>query len=313
MFNLSPLTKKAFEVDTDNTQKHKTAEEYRHLCLNAGKIETGKSVGGWVAIDSRVDKKNNFRATAYQKEGKIVICYEGTNAKSIKDHGANLKMMVGGPSGQMESALGYYSELEKKYPNSKIEVAGHSEGGSEAAYVALAKGAKAYTYNAYGLSNKSIKKAYEEGGTEKNIEKISNYRDPNDPVSKSRKLIGETFIVDNPQNWLMSKTPLGWFPSHRLDNMGDCSKATPIVTYKLRNPYFLDTIDEMHITKENIIDMPSDIFDFWGKEIDNRLANNLITDNETAGQMALSGDLIYVRGYQRDDGTKVSGYYRRRA
>lgn len=313
MFNLSPLNNTIEKMRIDNTQKHKTAEEYRQLCLNAGKVEVGKNIGGWIAIDNTVDKETNFRATTYQKDGKFVICYEGTNPKSIKDQGANLKMATGGPSKQMEKALKYYTDLKDKYPNSTIDVAGHSEGGSEAAYVALAKGVKAYTYNAYGLSEKSINKAKEEAGSLYNENNITNYRDANDPISKLRKLTGETYIIENAQNWLMSKTPLGWLPSHRLDNMGSCLEALPIELYQIFNPYFLNTVDEMHITKENIIDMPSDIFNVFVDEIDDRLAHNGITDNYTAEKMSMYGDLIYVNGYQRQDGTEVKGYYRRRA
>lgn len=290
-----------------------TAQEYKELCLNAGHVNKGANVGGWTVIKTEINTKNNFRATAYSKNGKIVICYEGTDAKSIKDHGANLKMGLGIKTGQMESALKFYNDIKDNNTYSQIDVAGHSEGGSEAMYVALSTGANAYTYNPYGLSDGLIKDAKSKNNTMREAN-ITNFRDPNDPISKMRKLIGNTFIVpSSSDNWIMSKTPLGWFRAHRLDNMGDITKSVPVDIYKLIDDTFLDNVDEMHITDQNIIDMSSEIFSLYENEINERLRNYQITDEQTAYKMSLQGELIYVRGYKRADGTSVSGYYRKRA
>lgn len=315
--NLSSHTRKNIPVPepqrVDYGQVQATAQEYKELCLNAGHVSKGANVGGWTVIKTEINTQNNFRATAYSKNGKIVICYEGTDAKSIKDHGANLKMGLGMDSAQMKSALGFYDEIKNDYSGAQIDVAGHSEGGSEAMYVALSTGANAYTYNPYGLSDGLIKDAKGNNKTAREA-KILNFRDPNDPISKMRKLIGYTFIVPSTAgNWIMSKTPLGWLRAHRLDNMGDIRKSVPVDIYKLLDDTFLDTVNEMHITDQNIIDMPTDIFSLFESEIDERLRNYQITDEQTAQQMALRGELVYVRGYQRRDGTIVKGYYRRAA
>ena len=180
-------------------------------------------------------------------------------------------------------------------------------------YVALSAGANAYTYNPYGLSDELIEKANQNNKTAREA-KILNFRDPNDPISKMRKLIGYTFIVPSTAgSWIMSKTPLGWLRAHRLDNMGDIRKSVPVDIYKLLDNTFLDTVNEMHITDQNIIDMPTDIFSLFESEIDERLRNYQRTDEQTAQQMALRGELVYVRGYQRRDDTIVKGYYRRAA
>lgn len=83
--------------------KGATAQEYKELCNQAGNVQKGQSVNGWKVIDHSGDK-SGFKGTAYEKNGKIVICYEGTNIKSAKDHKSNLEMGLGGPSEQMKSA-----------------------------------------------------------------------------------------------------------------------------------------------------------------------------------------------------------------
>lgn len=295
----------------DYSSEHAKAKEYKELCLNAGNVNVNDNLNGWNVIDRRIDQASNFRATAYQKDGKIVICYEGTNFKNIKDHGANLKMgILGKKTAQMQLALEYYREIKNKYPNMEIEVAGHSEGGSETSYVTLSTGCKGYAFNPYGLA-KGILETLKENNPLYNESNIMNYCDPNDPVSKIRKLPGITFIVESDSNWFMSKTPLGSFYSHRLDNMGDVEKAVPINEYKNKHPEFLEEVNEMHFTDQNIIDLPLDVYDVFERKIDELIADNKVTTEKTAHQMALRGEIIFVQGYVRADGTQVKGYYRR--
>lgn len=294
---------------------HDTAQEYRELYEHTRNKNDFPIKNNWRPIYSEKNKNNNFKATAYQhSSGKIVICYEGTDFLSRKDWGANLKMAIGKESSQMKSALSFYDKVAYNNPGVVIDLAGHSEGGSEATYVALARGRRAYTFNAYGLSDEIVNSARKENGGEYGENKIFNYRDKHDPVSKSRKLIGETFIVPSvTDNWILTKTPLGSFWSHLINNMGNIRNAIPLNVYKLQDLTFLDTVNEMHITDQNIIDMPTDIFSLFESEIDERLRNYQITDEQTAQQMALRGELVYVRGYQRRDDTIVKGYYRRAA
>lgn len=66
------------------------------------------------------DKQSNFKAVAYVKGNEIVICFVGTDPRSIKDHGANLKMGTGEPSRQMEKALVFAKYIRDNLRNQYI-------------------------------------------------------------------------------------------------------------------------------------------------------------------------------------------------
>lgn len=89
--------------------------------------------------------------------------------------------------------------------------------------------------------------------------------------------------------------------------MGDCDIAVPLQEYKKLHPWFLNKISDAEITKENIAQMDNRLFSIYEPEIDKRMSDNQIYSST---QLASSGS-VYVKGYTREDGTKVSGYYRR--
>jgi len=65
-------------------------------------------------------------------------------------------------------------------------------------------------------------------------------------------------------------------------------------------------------TAEEIGKLSTDEFSKYENYIDNQLKNYGIPRNFEAEEKVKSGDLIYVNSYTRDDGTEVSGYYRRK-
>lgn len=105
----------------------------------------------------------------------------------------------------------------------------------------------------------------------------------------------------------MAKTPFGSIQSHGINNMGDCDNAVSLQEYKKNNPWFLDKISDAEISRENIAQMDNKLFSIYEPEIDSRMKNDEIYSST---QLA-SGGKVYVEGYTRGDGTKVSGYYRR--
>ncbi len=65
-------------------------------------------------------------------------------------------------------------------------------------------------------------------------------------------------------------------------------------------------------TTEDIAKMSTDEFLAVEDIINNQIKNKIAIPKSEANQGVTQGSYIYISGYTRDDGTKVSGYYRRR-
>ncbi len=292
---------------SSSEEKHKNGNIYKELCQVSNEMSKAKNKGkqlknGWTVIDNYRDKKSNFKGVLYGKDGQYAITFVGTDPKSIKDHAANLKMVVTGDSPQIKQAENFAKDMFYRYPeiNKDNTVSlGHSEGGTEATTVGLGHGLKTYTFNPYGVWKSKLPE-------DADYSLITNYRDAHDPVSKTHANIGNTYIVPSTQNKFKEITPFGWFGSHRLQNMGDITKSIELEDYKKNNKLFIDHITDAEITREDIASMSPDLFGIYESEIDERLRNNQIySENQ------LRGRARYIEGYTRADGTKVRGYYRR--
>lgn len=283
-----------------------SANEYKSLCAQANdmmKRRKDTDAGdGWKKVDSSPKSKSNFKAVVYQKGDNFALCFVGTDKFSAKDHGANLKMGITGNSKQIQDAKEFTKKMTEKFgltPQNTVSI-GHSEGGTEATCVGLENGLKTVTFNAYGVHKSKLPKNAD-------LNLVTNYRDAHDPVSKMHANVGTTYITPSTQNGFMAKTPFGSIQSHGINNMGDCDNAMPIEDYKKENPWFLDKISDAQVTRENIAEMDRDLFSVYEPEIDMRMKNNEIY----ASTELTSNGTVYVEGYTRGDGTKVSGYYRK--
>lgn len=294
------------------TPNHEKANEYRDLCNVAGdvfRVYDVKIPNGYRVLDKISNPKNNFKAVTFEKGDEIVICYLGTNPFSIKDQMTNGKMAISSePTSQMESALDYCKEMQEKYQSSNFKVIGHSEGGSEAMYVGLSNNLETYTFNPYGLHHKLVKKINNPYADEL----VSNYCHSNDPVSKLRKLVGKTYIVESNKSFIKRLNPLGSVIAHKIEKFGDCTNAKILEDYKKEHKWFISNVDEIEITDLNLENMSTDLFSIYESEISQRLAKGEILKSSQAREKFLAGALIKVSGYVRDDGTVVDGYYRRR-
>ena len=59
--------------------------------------------------------------------------------------------------------------------------------------------------------------------------------------------------------------------------MGDCTKCVSPKDYKKSyNSNFLDTVDEIEITREDVKDMPREIYNIFEKTIDDRMMQGRI-------------------------------------
>lgn len=257
--------------------KHAMANEYKILCSEANSMVKKKdgsiTSNGWVKVDGKYDRPSNFKGVLYEKDGQYAICFVGTDRFSAKDWGANAKMALTGDSKQIRQAQSFAKEMKDTYGlnSGNTESIGHSEGGTEATVVGIQYGLQTTTFNAYGVGKKYIEPG-------KNYNNITNYRDPHDPVSKLRENVGTTYITPNLQNEFMAKSPFGFIPAHKIDNMGDCMQSVPVDEYKKSHPFFINKISDANISRQDIANMDPDLFKVYEKEIDNRMANNSIYD-----------------------------------
>ncbi len=220
---------------------HKKANEYKELCSRAGVAMAAASgtkvYNQWKKLDGFHEQKTNFKGLLYSNGSEYVICYLGTDSKSIKDHIENLVMGVFGKSFQMRLANFYYQKSKEKYGfyNDKLTLIGHSEGGTEAAYTGIKNRVRTVTFNAFGLS----KKIYDTKADYSNL--ITNYRDASDLVSKLREAPGRTFVVPSTLDQCFVKRVLGSIKSHKLNNFGDCCDAVPLEEYMDSHPFFINS------------------------------------------------------------------------
>lgn len=294
------------------TTTHKQANTYKELCAQADSVVKKKPPAlppGWtVAATER--GKFNFKAVAYTNGNEIVISFVGTDPKNLKDHGTNIKMGFGKETEQMRRADEFYGKINAANPNAKIILAGHSEGGTEATYVAIKNNVEAVTFNAYGLKEKF----YDRNKKNEYKTLITNYCGENDPVSKLVKNPGETYVVESIQNKFMKATVFGMKEAHGIDKMGDCEKSLTVEEHrKQKDPNFVDNVSEVDITQESIGELPPDLYEIYQDELYERIANQAIPTIAQAQEKTLSGGTVWVDDYTRADGTPVKGYYRRLA
>ncbi len=276
-------------------KKHAMANEYKILCSEANsmvKMKNGAvTSNGWTKVDGEHDHRSNFKGVLYEKDGQYALCFVGTDRFSAKDWGANLKMALAGGSKQIELAQEFADRMRDKHGlNSKnTESIGHSEGGTEATAVGIQYGLQTTTFNAFGVGKKYTK-------SDKNYDNlITNYRDPHDPVSKLKENVGTTYITPNLQNEFMSTTPFGSVQAHGIDNIGDCTQSVPVDYYKKSHPFFINKISDADISRQDIANMESGLFKVYEKEIDKRMANNMISNSSKGKWITVNGNHVLIK------------------
>lgn len=274
---------------------HQYANDYKQLCSEADDMSKSQNKekytkNGWRVVDNIQDKRSNFKGVLYEKDGKYVLAFVGTDKWNYKDHGANLKMASTGDSRQIQEAQKFTETMKAKYGlNSGNTVSiGHSEGGTEATVVGVKNNFKTVTFNAYGISKKQL----EPGKDYDNL--VTNYRDAHDPVSKLHANVGRTYITPSTQTRFMAKTPFGSIQAHGINKMGDCNESIPLEYYKRDNSKFIDKFSDREISREDIGKMDSDLFKVYEKEIDKKVANNQIKQNVDSG--VADGKWVTING-----------------
>jgi hypothetical protein len=235
---------------------HSESQLQKELCENAADIAlkeyysklTGKSEiynlpNGVSIVDSVFNPKTNFKAVAYHVGDKIVICYAGTDVKSVQDLKADVNLALGANTKQLDNAREFFERNQSNFLGVPIETAGQSEGATEAIYVALLKDVPARTFNAYGLNEQVIQQVLQNKGTSYlNPDLVINYRNPIDIVSSHRQLPGQTFIFNKEYDFLDKLSPVQRVNAHRFEGMGEPLNSVFLNEYKKQNPKFKEHI-----------------------------------------------------------------------
>lgn len=294
------------------------ANDYLKLCNIARKAVEGEinyyrtdTFNTYQVVEYRKDWKTNFKAVLFRKNDEYIAAFLGTDVKNLFDLGADAAMVFGIKPRQFTEAEGFVSDMIRDYniPLDKLTAIGNSEGGSEAIHIKGTFGIKEiYTFNPYVPKLDRYNPQHLQSN-------IYNFRTSGDIVSKAGRAVGEDFIVplkDNVKVRFGSASIPTW---HRIENMGDCTDAEPVFFYELNHPEFKNKIREGVLKSYEIEDIPQDMYILFEADINDRLKNNSVINEVRPFGYSLTGrpncaGTYRVSGYTREDGTKVSSYYR---
>ncbi|MGW5381344.1 hypothetical protein [Nocardia sp. NPDC003963] len=139
-----------------------------------------------IPADALNDRRSGLTSAVYRDEaGRHVLAFAGSNRTSVRSWRTNLAQGVGLPARQYVLA-GRLGKLARGAFGDGLVITGHSLGGGLAATAALKSGSPAVTFNAAGLSDRTIAglgiepaaaRAYAEDGN------IRNYVVAGDPLT----------------------------------------------------------------------------------------------------------------------------------
>ena len=271
----------------------------------------------WIKV-SEYDQKSGFHGEAFYKEGKVVIAMRGTDDK--EDLVNDIDMAKKKLPNQYLDAQNFYEKVKKEFPNQKIVFTGHSLGGSLVQLMSNDTGCEAVTFNAYGVGD------ILQGNVRDNLDNIRNYGNINDVVFNNNidNQIGGTYVIKKNYNEnSIKKGTNGYIGGldpyfhHKAEWMGDLEDAVEYKPNRLEGQIKMDIdfkdIDPKRIfTNEEIGEMSKEEYKRNENFINQQLKLGRIITKAQAEEKIKSGDLIYVNSYTRDNGTEVSGYYRRK-
>ncbi len=161
-----------------------------------------KKPENWELIDKKENKNTGFYAEVFKNGNEIAIIYKGTSPlgfkkDEFKDFSLDLikndiNMAMKNFPIQINDARELYNKIKSKYPEKKINLGGHSLGGSLAQLIGIETGENTVTYGAYGVGD--IIKI-----NNLQFDNITNYGNINDPIyiSNISSQVGNTYVMNN--------------------------------------------------------------------------------------------------------------------
>lgn len=273
----------------------------------------------WDKISYTDNYESGFHGEAFSKNGTIVIAFRGTEFESKADIHNDLEMGKKNIPPQFEDAYRFYEYIKSKYPNNKIVFTGQSLGGSLTQMICGITGHEGVAFNPYGAKNLF------NGNLNLNSNNIRNYGNINDTVFKLnfKNHIGKMYIItdDNTEDYIYRRTeqhPLmgtRLIKYHGTETMGELEDAIEYTPYTIKGGISFDYKDidpKRIITREELGGMSKSDFAKQSMYISKQFFKGNVISEARAQEMLKSGELIWVDAYVRDDGTHVSGYYRRK-
>lgn len=270
---------------------------------------------GWKLIKEE-SSINGFHGEAYEKDGKVIIAFRGTEKTKLNDWWADSQMVRRKVPNQAKSALNFYYEVEKlckdKGINKKdIMITGHSLGGSNGEIVGSVTGIKTITFNSYGV--KDIAKKYIAINLD-DVDCVTNYGNAKDLVFRSKmdNHIGKTYVIDKNRihNFIRPKK------FHSIEDMGDTREG---VLYrpqtkksesgiKNKDPNRIIVMEDL---MEHVRNKDTHFNDDDLKYLSQQRDRGNVMWQKDVDRKVSSGE-VYVHAYTRGDGTHVRDYYRSR-
>jgi hypothetical protein len=311
-----------------NTELHNELKQLSGYVYRNNQFEKPKS---WIEVGKTESKITGFYAETFARGNDVVISFRGTDMKDkydISKRDAVSDAMMGAKMlpGQIVNAQKYYEQVQKQFPNSKIMFTGHSLGGSLAQILGSRYGNEVVTFNAYGTGDLASYQV-------KYIDNITNYGNANDPffIASINNQIGKTYVMNDYESNEGEANKVAGFnkslsmQKHEIEHMGDLSKAVPYKGQNLQTEESItlkaaieesvnlrDVDPDRILTHEEIGELSTEDFSKSKEYINQQVQNGKVMPKAQADEKLQSGDLVWVDGYTRDDGTEVKGYYRKK-
>ena len=172
-------------------------ERYKLYAQNSYKLKT-KLPQDIFPYGFQQNSKTGFFGYALVEKDRVVVIFRGTNNLISPDTKNDFFMVLNKIPEQLTDALNFYDDVKSKFPNKKIDVTGHSLGGSLAQYVAIMRNVnEAVCFCPVGIGP-SMENYLSKYGSKTSPLKIINYNTPNDIWTKSfrNKLFGTNYSVE---------------------------------------------------------------------------------------------------------------------
>lgn len=196
-----------------NNPEIKRHERYKKYVMYSYNMNTIPPSTKSSVLNKYTNPQTGFYGYTIKDENHVVIVYKGTDFDNVRDakNDMNMAVLKKIPE-QVTDALKLYDIVKTSYPNTKIDVTGHSLGGSLAQYVAIMRNVnEAVCFCPVGIT-KSIKNYINQYGCKTPANKVINYNNPNDIWTKyyTYDLYGIKYKIEN----IHQKTN-----SHKLEDM----------------------------------------------------------------------------------------------